>query len=308
MAMQDLEAFIKGMSIFQEGVQRYRAATATNEAAQQMQEIANNEEFKGDLQARLQAQTQVANQLALKMSSAGASAADISAAAERLGVSAGAEYASGVVPETQKEKQRFEASSAEKAHQYKMEEIGAMVSGQATKKKGQQEISFLEKTKQEFNTKIKKSLDAYNSVQQAKAALASGNPIGDTSVRTTLVRLAGDVGNIPEEAKRELAGSPALIPKLNQTIEYMKSGRLTEANRAMVKKLIDYYEKSHKANITAEVERTAKTRAKFASQVGLDLNSDQIKDILWPEEMTDQGSAQPSPQQKPDASKYLLED
>lgn len=305
-----LDDLIKGASLFKEGMTRWKVSSAANEAASQMQQIANNEEMKGDLQARLQAQTDVSNQLALKMSAAGASPQAIEAATERIGVSAGSQYAAATVPATQVEKQRADKESDATQHGYRMEEIKATVEGARSKKMDDRTYAFIKEGKTEFNQKIKKSLDAFNAVSNAKASINAGNPIGDASVVNFLAKASGEVGALTEADKAPFGGSRALDAKLAQALEMAKSGKMTPANRKIVKQVIDVFEKAHRRNIDSEVERTADTRSKYADKVGIGLTKDEIKAMLWPEEVTSgAGSTMQSPAPAtPDASKYLLED
>lgn len=96
-----LDDVLKSFAAFNQGMTRFKVSEATNQAQEQLQALQANEDLKKDLNARLQAQTGIANELALKMTGAGASASDIQAATGSLGLSAGQQAQIGLVPASQ---------------------------------------------------------------------------------------------------------------------------------------------------------------------------------------------------------------
>lgn len=93
-----LDDVLKSFAAFNQGMTQYKISQATNQAQEQLQSLQANEDMKKDLNLRLQAQTGIANELALKMTGAGANASEIGAATSNLGLSAGQQALMGLVP------------------------------------------------------------------------------------------------------------------------------------------------------------------------------------------------------------------
>ncbi len=115
MAFDDL---IKGIAVFNQGVTEYAVSRAANDAHEQMNAL-NSQEM--DRKQRLEAQSQIGNDLALRLQSAGANPADIAATANRLSVSGG-EQAQILAAEDQTNlTQKFKHAENEQLHAHQIE-------------------------------------------------------------------------------------------------------------------------------------------------------------------------------------------
>lgn len=280
-----LDDLIKGVSLFNDGMTRYKVAQATNEAAQQLQQIASSEELKGDLQARLNAQTQVSNQLALKMAGAGADASHIVAAANRIGVSAGEQAQMGLVPAATRQSEKFQSAQQDKLFQ-QQKELEAMklaaMKEERGHKSGKEEVAFVQKEAAPFNKTIEKSRTAIGFADELDNLLDAKNPIADQASKRIAGRAASEVGRMPMSEISLFTGDPAATAKISQAANEMANGKFTEHNRELLRGLSSVLRQSHLNTIMKERSIAAQGLVNKGKLAGYDLNVDDAAEMLYP--------------------------
>ncbi len=272
---------IKAMGVFSQGMTQLNVARATNEAQEQLNAL-NAQEL--DQKARLEAQSQIGNNLALRLQRAGASAADISATAGRLSVSGGEEAQLQNAQTQQEMTQKFKHDENEQLHKHQlelkrmdMEIAGRKVGAKLT----EHEMGFIDKTQKAFETAARKPLEALNNIQLAKNALTSNNPIADKSIVNFLARASGEVGALTEADKAPFGGSTALVAKMKQAAANAATGRFTPENKKLVSQLIATYEKTHRQNVAGIRDRISKRAANTAKVGGYDLDQNKISTMIY---------------------------
>lgn len=297
-----LDDLIKGVSLFNEGMTRYKVAQATNDAADQLQNIANSEEFKGDLKARLNAQTQVSNQLALKMAGAGADATQIQAAANRFGVSGGEQAQMGLVPATTMQAEKFQSEQQAKLFQ-QQKELEAMklqaLKDASSKKTGKDEVAFVQKEAAPFNKTIEKSRTAIGFADELDNLLDSNNPIADQASKRIAGRAASEVGRMPMSEIQLFTGNPASAAKLSQAATEMANGKFTESNRALLKGLSNVLRTSHLNTIMKERSIAAQGLVNKGKLAGYDIDADTAAEMLYPTSSLKKASGSAAPPSEP---------
>jgi hypothetical protein len=84
---------------------------------------------------------------------------------------------------------------------------------------------------------VQKSLQVEGAADTVLGLLASNDPIAHQSIPTYMARLSGEVGNLSEADKRPFGGSNAFEARWAQSLENMKSGTLTDENKAFLRDL-----------------------------------------------------------------------
>ncbi len=300
--MSGFDEMLRGMEfgtkMFAQGMTQLGTQKAVNDATKQLQEL-NLQQLEE--KERLAANQQVGNELALRLTAAGSSPDQIKAATDGLLPSAGS-MAQVQGQERMSDKGQANQLQIAREHNESAERI-AGIRGNFQKDKTQNaaESKFLKETVADFDKYAKKPMDALNQIQQAKAAIVSGNPIGDKSVTNFMARASGEVGALTEADKAPFGGSQALQAKISQAAENLKSGKFTAENRKLVSDLLNTFENTHKANLQRTRSMIAKRASVRPDAAGNMMTEEKIAQALYPDEPN-------SNQTKIDAAERLLAD
>jgi hypothetical protein len=99
-----------------------------------------------------------------------------------------------------------------------------------------------------------------------RSLVTSNNPVAMNMVPTMMVKLSGDVGNIPESAKADLGGDQSILSNAERIMQKKASGKpLTPTDVAYMSKIADMLE----AGAKAQKETIARERAQQFSQSGI---------------------------------------
>lgn len=126
-------------------------------------------------------------------------------------------------------------------------------------------------------TKYQASIDAANQIEELAN---SGNPIGAAAVPTFAARMAGEVGALTEADKAPFGGSRAIVSRMDQALQQMSDGKLTDENRKFIIGLSGLIKNRAKANRTG----LAKNRAKQYSSAYEDMQEGEVYEMLDPQE------------------------
>lgn len=181
-----MDELLKGLAVFQDGMKQYAVASAVNDANQQLTQL---NQMEGD---KLQAQTQISQNLAMRLGAAGADASHIQALTGEIAPSQGAQFQAGVQKDMQAQSQAFNASEAQKQRnlQWDMQtrQLDAL-SG----KSAQKMPKVLSESVDKFAKNHQKQLDILNQMETYKT-LIDTNPsqIGIELAKTGLLKGAGE--------------------------------------------------------------------------------------------------------------------
>lgn len=258
-----LDDVIKSFALFNQGVQQYKISQATNEANDKLQALQANEDMKKDINGRLQAQTNIANELALKMSGAGASAADVQAATGRIGVSAGEQLTMGVVPATQLQSEKTARENLLLQFQQQkdlLEKKMELLTGVSKKKELAKVMGGIQKEfgSQADVTEITKSLPKLETLQ---TVIDQGGNIGPEIAKISVIRDAS--GNRVNRQELEAAkNDPSWRKNLARRFNLELTGDALASDKLFWSNLGKAMLETNKAYLSKRINGWAKGKAK----------------------------------------------
>jgi hypothetical protein len=109
----------------------------------------------------------------------------------------------------------------------------------------QRNINNIEHLQNNFNKDklVLKANEGLNAADDAMSLLESNTPISDQAVQRSLARLSGEVGVLTDQDVAAFGGTKSISGKLAQSIEQMKSGKLTPENKQFMKEIINVFKK-----------------------------------------------------------------
>ena len=297
--MSGLDDFIKGATLFKQGMQELAVNNALQDATKKIQDV---NALMADENDRLAASTQVANELAMRMAASGADAAKIEATAGRMGVGAGAQFNAQYQREAQASTQKFNASESalDRKNAYDIALLGlAKSQNAAAGKLDKEQDKLVIDAGTKFESAAKKHLEAVGQARSAKALLASGNPIADNAIGTFMARATGEVGNLTEAERKPFTGSMDIRSQLSQAMQQWKSGTLTAKNRKLVELLAGKMEESAKSRVLETRKRFGMRTQKLLQLKDTDMPLEEVEKIIFDESAWDEDTGAPSQQAAP---------
>jgi hypothetical protein len=221
MALDDL---LKGIAVFQDGLKQYATTNAINDANEQL--LAINQQGL-DKNAQLQAHTQVASSLALRLGAAGADAAHIQTLTGQLAPSQGAQYEAGVNADLQNKSQQFQTGekAKDRANAITLEQMKLdAMSGKGQKKAMEEVAKGFEK-----RPDVKPLLDNFPKFDEALARINETKGKMGATAAIELAKLGlirGAAGRVNEMEIKSANESPSARAQLWKKMGLETSGEV----------------------------------------------------------------------------------
>lgn len=267
------DSLLESFKFFKEGLTQYATQQAVNDAASQVQDL-NMQAL--DEKSRLVANQQIGNQLALRMTSAGAAPQQIAQATDGLVQNANVMGQNTATMERQGNQQEWQTGE----NQLNRESAERIAGMRASNKNAPQMGKFIKDAQGDFDKLAKGPREQIAFANVAQKALDPKNPILDAAVVNFMARSAGEKGPLTEADKAPFGGSQAYDAKAKQFVEKAKTGRLDDANRAFLKQAVAVFGATGKESIKQFRNQIATRSEKVAQTRGFDLNAQQISDML----------------------------
>lgn len=229
------EMMMKGAAAFGEGVQSLAQSRAYNDANEQLQNLNSQEMSK---EQRLQAQSQVGNQLAMRLGAAGASPQSILVSADRLAPSASEQFQSQANTESQA--QGFKNNTALQAQRIQgQKEIEQMKLDQMKTAMGFKTAKMQDAYGKEFFTQNKDDIQSLKKYDDAKQTIAdsNGSPIGPNLAQMEFVKAA--VGRSNWQEIQMADQNQSAKQKLARAVGIQLTNKDTTDNVSFWNKIVD---------------------------------------------------------------------
>jgi hypothetical protein len=269
--MANFDDLIKGLSVFNQGVKQLAISHATNDANEQLTQL-NTMELGREKQ--IQAQSQIGNNLALRLQSAGADAADISATASRLSPSAGEMYQAQTAQEQHASSQKFEHTENQaKFQQQKELENMKLRALQVSAGNKMNKEAFAEMDKFEGRPEVKPLLKGIADLSAAgdQVDVSNGKPIGNNLALMSLVH--GVVGRVSDKELTMANPTPAIFQKLARDAEIKMTGDDFKDTTQFMQKYIA----GLKQRATDKLMAAAAAHADYIATVNPKIDADTLK-------------------------------
>lgn len=245
-----MDELYTAMNMFSSGMQKLAISQGINDATQKVDEI--NQSQLSELEKRQQ-QSQLANQLALRLTAAGASPQQVAqsqmAVAPPAMNSANDMYQQAVLKNDPKlmsmakQAQSFEATNAQELE--KTKNAGAIkvanVKGgfelEAAKiKAGHAQSQMQNQATKQFDASVKPLIEGLDAIDSMQALGSLKNGVADMAIRSNLARTIGsEKGRIAVQEISQYTGDPSLSNQFMRAIGKAKDGEiLTEKDRALI--------------------------------------------------------------------------
>lgn len=291
-----LDDVLKSFAAFNQGMTQYKISQATNQATEQLQALQGEE----DVKARLLQQTQIANELALKMTGAGADASQVQAATSGLGLTAGQLSQQSVVPASESYKRQQVPGYGNLSSDVKYETDAKLAQARATQgtKMDEKQIAFVQKYQQMFNKQADKSIQGTRFAETLKAIIDSRNPIGDQAAKRFAARASTEVGVLTDQDVKSFGGSKAIADRISQAASEAATGRMSEKNRKFMREFAATVKAAHEKAVLEARDKISTSAENTAKLGGYGLRKDQIAEMLYSTENSSTPSQAPAPEQK----------
>lgn len=266
----------KALDMFGEGLKQYQVGQAVNEASGKLAQLKAQNLKEAD---ELKQKAEIGNLLSLRLTGVGASAEQIEGATRGLVVPGTTQATNQFQGQSQEKKQKFDAEQGALERENKLQIAG--IRTQAQNKINDKTVKFLKDQNAQFQKIAGPAIDSLNNINLAKESLSSGNPIADTAVVNFLARASSEKGPLTESDKAQFGGSKAFTDRAAQFAENLKSGKLTDKNRAFATQLLNIYEKTQTSNLKQARTQVSKRAMVSVQAGGLPLTEDQVAESLW---------------------------
>lgn len=276
--MAGLDDLYKALGVFQEGMQQFAITQGVNQATQAVDQL--NQAGLSELQKR-QEQQKIAQQLAMRMTQAGANASQIQTAVGAIGPTPikdsndayqqavatgdkdlmkmakdmqGFENKPGM--DKQDDQQSFLASESAKERQLKRE----LAVAKKDNKLSDQELKQVMDAQKKLESSAKKNFEGYTQAQIAGSMLdeLGQNPVAMEAIKTFLARATGEVGNLTDAEREAFGGSRAIIQRVRRMASKLATGLPTEEDKKELRELTEVFASSNKRAIEGTADRMAK--------------------------------------------------
>lgn len=293
--MSDL---LESIKMFGEGLVSLNKQSAIKDARAKLAEM-NASVAKED--EKLAFANQIGQDLALRLTGAGAAPAEIQAVTEGLVPSASGQAANASSQKMQEASHRnaeklkqIDVESDAAAAKNKLEgehknavrlkqmEIDAAKDLQTMKNEalvGKQKAkqgAFLTGYQNKYNKETEKLNQGIQVMDTADQVLRMGNPIGDASVGVMFARASGDVGAVSDYAEQKFKGSKGLLERIAQAKSEWSSGTMSEDNRKFMLELSQKYREAKKKQIKEVAHRYSRQAHQAASRTGFDTTPEEM--------------------------------
>lgn len=303
--MSGLDELQKGLSIFNDSVQRFVTTNALSNASTELDKI-NQQTFEKEEQ-KIQAKQAISDQLALTLGGAGVPATTIQETAGRFGIGAERQAMTAEAQRYQGSQQQFQGGESAKQRklQWDIANLKDPNAGRA-EKLTKQTADRLEKARNRFLSNGKGFFDSISKTDMAIKVLQSGNPIGDQAVGTLMAKAFGEVGALSDSDRAVYMGSKGLADNATRMINLWKSGKLDDSNRRDLIKLATVLNSKSKEKLKEFAKLQAKSVKGVIKAAGDDIDDETILNIINPEDdfateatSGNGGSSQPAPSASP---------
>lgn len=290
-----LDELLKGLAVFQQGMQDYAVGTATNRAHDTINKA---NQIKDNETERLKEISIATQRLALDLTRAGAPAASIQAATEQISPTP---YQQTTLGQQQEriEVEQGHLKVAQDTLEYKKGQVKAdtaLLNLKESEKVNKATFDKLYQARKDFRSKNTKSVDAINQARIGKELVKAGNPVGDAGARVFFARALGEVGNLTEAEQERMEGSRALWEQAKNAWRMAKEGKMSESNRRTLIKLADEMEKANTANLKSQAKMEAKTLHNVLKRINPELKFNEVESTLF-DTNTEVETTQKAPEQ-----------
>ncbi len=275
MSMDDL---FKSFSMFQDGMQKLAVNSGIQNATAKVDEI--NSSMMDEMQKR-QAKTQLAQQMAMQLTQAGANGQQIqtvmgsiapppltsSRDAFAQAVATGDEKMMGLADKWQK----FEEDPTDKkiaaqnkgslavAQEHSRGQLAA-ANARSDKRLNDTELSVVREQAKLYEQHTKTERTALNDAGSAIALLKSDNPLAHAQSIVKAIRASGDASVINDVDRKYYGGTKSFLGRIEQAATEMLSGKLSDTNRKFMIEVAELHKKRAGELLENEAKRFA-TRA-----------------------------------------------
>lgn len=289
--MGSASGMLDSWKFFKEGLQQYNTQKAVNDAVKQVQDL-NQQQL--DEKDRLAANQMIGNELAMRMTAAGAQPGQVQQATSGLLQSANVMSQNVATAERQDDQNTFTAGENQLNRESNERIAGMRNAGKNSTAIG----SFIKGAQGDFDKLAKGPREMLSFANVALKALDPKNPILDAAVVNFMARSSGEKGPLTEADKAPFGGSQAYDAKAKQFIEKAKTGKLDDSNRAFLRQAVSVFGAQGKASLRDFRNQIASRSEKVAQTRGFDLTKEEIADFLMTEELEQQ-------EQKPSKAQAL---
>lgn len=198
--MSNLDDFLKSVQVLKEGMVQYQTGQAVQDASKQLADL--NRALLDD-QQKLEAQSQIQNELAMRLGASGADASKIQSLTQNIAPSASAQFQAKENQELQTSSQDFQKGQQgrEFKHQERLQKMKLDAAGLG----GDQKLSkFVVGQADKFYKREQKNIEAIDTLASMKDLVAKGDTarIGIELGKTALLKSVGEDRITNEDIER----------------------------------------------------------------------------------------------------------
>lgn len=266
----------KGMEMFRDSMTQYHTTQAVNDATEQLKQL-NSQQM--DRQQALVENERVGQELALRLTSAGAKPEQIQAATQ--GLMAPASVTVADQGQTVRQQAGFGQQTKEKQMDRDLAiELQKMKNEALVGKKDAKRGGFVTGYQKSYNKEVEKLNQGIQAMDTAEQVLQSGNPVGDQSVGVMFARASGDVGAVSDYAEKKYGGSKALLDRISQAKEEWQSGKISPKNRKFMLELTQTYRQAKSKQKETIADKYANQAHSAASLTGFETTPEELKVMI----------------------------
>lgn len=259
----------KGMMIFQQGLSTYNQGKAVESATQRLAELNKQTLAKEE---RLQASNQIAQELASRLTAAGANPAQIAAASEHIAPSMGAQFQAKENAELQGKSQSFQAgeNAKNRAHEMAMQKMKLENMGFKDEKKTAKELAtYADK----FRKENKDTLDSREKMSALKGILdKTPDRVGVEMAKTGLLKFAGE-DRVSDTDVARAQRDPSLRAGIARKLKLEATGEALADDRKFYQMILNHAETKMTETLNKKVKGYSQGTAELAGVDGERLES-----------------------------------
>lgn len=261
--------------MFHEGLKQFAVSKGVNDANEKLSQL-NSMEM--DRSQRIQAQSQIGNELALRLGAAGADAATINQLAGQLAPSAGAQFQAEENKSLQEVGNQFKADEAQKdrEHQERLQKLKLDAMGFKSEKDTKKMLAgFADK----FRKENKATLEARDKLDGLKSILdKTPDRVGIEMAKTGLLKFAGE-DRVSDADVARAQRDPSLRAGIARRLKLEATGEALKDDRKFYQMILDHAGKKMNETLTKKVKDYAGGTAELADIDGNKLQSGLMKQL-----------------------------
>lgn len=264
MALDDM---LKGMAVFKDGLTQFATSKAVNDANEQLSQLNGQEMDRGEM---LKAQSQIGNDLMMRLQSAGADPGRIAQLTGQIAPSAGAQYQAEENKNLQESSQTFQAKEKDKdrAHDIRLQGMkNSILEGGANSKLSKFTIGEANK----FYKREQKSIEAIDGLSKFSKMINTPGAarIGIELGKTALLKDAGE-DRITNEDIERADNDPSIREKIARRLKLEVTGDELKDKAAFYSKLMERLEQDALERLDKKIGGEAKAKSGLMEEIDED--------------------------------------